>query len=211
MIPKKPDDAEKIFVSVVHHTRSVALLKRSFVVVAILLVAALILWPILNPVEKHLKLSFTKMREGESGKPQMLHPKFQGVDNQGQPYEIIADTATQEGNNRVLLETITGRITLKDNGWIAVSSREGVVELDEGHADLKGMVHISSSDGYSMKTETMRVDIKNNTAMGNVPVEIEGPIGRLEATGFSVDNKTQIITFTGRVNTVIQPKQKKGD
>lgn len=198
--PAKPG-----FTAVKKHTRGVSLVKRLLVAAALLLTVALIAWPLLNPVEKHLKLSFTQMTEAESGKPHMLNPKFQGVDDHGQPYTVYAESATQEAKDKVTVKIITGDITLKNNGWVHFSSRDGIIKVKKGWASLSGDVNVSSNDGYTMRTEHVEMELKAGTASGQSPVTIEGPLGVLEATGFVLDNNAGTVTFSGPVKMVVHP------
>lgn len=193
--------------SIASHTRKVALIKRSLLGIAFILVVALILWPQFRPIEKQLKLSFTKITEGESGKPQMQNPKFQGVDEHGQPYKIYADSATQESKHNVSLANITGDIALRENGWITFSADAGTVNLEKNEALLTGNVHILSDSEYNLKTESIEIFLKDGIASGHAPVTIAGPLGTLEASGFILDNNAKTVVFGGPVKTVLQPKR----
>lgn len=201
----KPEVDGPLFASIMRHNRSVSLIKRILIIVALLLTGMLILWPIINPVEKHLKLSFGKITVGEAGKPQMLHPKFQGVDENGQPYKIYADVAIQEEGKKVQLQTISGNIELNNHKWVTFKADSGNLELENDVGYLTGSVHVESSDHYHLRTETVKINFKKGKAIGHEIVIIEGPKGSLEATGFVADNKAGIITFSGPVKAVIQP------
>lgn len=193
------------FSSLTRRKRNISFIKHLIIGVILLLTIALIAWPQLNPVEKHLKLSFTKITEGESGKPHMLHPKFQGVDEHGQSYTIYADSATQEEDDKVIVKEIHGDITLKDNGWVRFSADGGIVKVKQGWASLSGNVNAISDEHYILHTENIEVQLKAGVASGQVPLIIEGPIGILEATGFVLDNNAGTIIFSGPVKMVVHP------
>ena len=207
MVDQTTKDESASFVSTTAHTKFVSRLKTAFLALAGLLVLLLVAWPLINPVEKHLKLSFSSMNEGESGMPQMVNPKFQGVDDRDQPYNISADIAVQETEDTVRLSKVKGDILLKKNNesWVKVTSDGGVITLSERLIKLYGMVHLVSKSGYTVDTETALIDLGKRVASGEDPVRVQGPLGVIDAMGFYLENDTQKLHFVGPVKLVIYP------
>lgn len=139
----------------------------------------------------------------------MIKPHFQGVDKYNRPYNITADTAIQEGDNKVLLRQINGNITLQDEAWYKFSADAGAMIISRKTIDAYGNINIINNDGYDLLTESAHINLGMGTVSGLDPVTISGPPGTLDAQGFSIENDGETIRFDGPVTLIIHPKQTK--
>ena len=70
---------------------------------------------------------------------------------------------------------------------------------------LESNVVMTTADGYELRSERATIDLGQGTAQGALPVEGDGPAGRIEAQGFHVSHNDGKIRFHGRVHLVVLP------
>jgi len=146
--------------------------------------------------------------------------QYNGVDAQNRPYSITAKSASQpqkpegatsdasEGGESVVnLEKLVADMTMSDGTWVALTADSGVFRRDAGTVDLSGNVTMFHDTGLSFETDAATVDLKNDWARGNQPVEGQNADGQLAAQGFEVKDNGQTIVFTGRSYLKLYPKQ----
>ena len=160
--------------------------------------------------------------------------KYDGVDARNLPFSITAETATQpdstpppadpavapqqpsqtpaapKTDSVINLTNPEADMTMQDGAWVDVKADKGVYNRDQGTADLSGNVKLFHDTGLQIETDAATVDLKNNTAQGNQPVEGQNAAGTLVAEGFQVLNDGRMVIFTGRSYMKIFPKSPKG-
>jgi lipopolysaccharide export system protein LptC len=164
--------------------------------------------------------------------------KYDGVDAKNRPFSITAEAATQPDNNPpadpnaalppgapdenaqqakpaapkpdsiINLKQIIADMTMTDGAWVAVTADAGVYDRDASTVDLSGNVTLFHDTGLQFETDAAKVDLKNDTAEGDQPVEGQNPDGTLAAEGFQVLNGGHTIVFLGRSYMKIYPKSK---
>jgi len=160
--------------------------------------------------------------------------KYDGVDAKNRPFSITADSAIQPDNNRpvdpnatvppgapitntqqtaapkadniINLKTVLADMTMTDGAWVAVQADNGVYDRDASTVDLSGNVALFHDTGLQFQTDAAKVDLKNDTAQGDQPIEGQNPDGTLAAEGFQVLNDGRTVIFTGRAYMKIYPK-----
>jgi len=192
---------------VIGHSRVVSITKIALLAVAFILVAALIILPLTNKVNKNLRLTFSTVEKGAEGElPKMVNPHLQGVDNNDQTYNITAKTATQDKTERMFLKDINADINLKGGGWISLTAEDGLIDHSKKIMDLKGNINLFNQDGYEFNTSEVHANMKNNTLYGDVKITGQGPLGNITGDSFSVENDGGRIKLKGNVKVVLFPK-----
>jgi len=115
--------------------------------------------------------------------------------------------APTEADNVVNLKQLVADMTLSDGAWVAVTADSGVFHRDESRVDLSGNVTLFHDTGLQFQTDAATVDLKNDTAAGDQPVEGQNLDGTLAAQGFEVRDNGQTVVFTGRAYMKIYPKK----
>jgi lipopolysaccharide export system protein LptC len=118
---------------------------------------------------------------------------------QGQPAGVKPDSV-------VNLTKPLADMTLMDGAWVAVQADSGVYDRDSGTVHLNGNVELFHDTGLQFQTDAATVDLRNDTAQGDQPVEGQRPDGTLAAEGFQVLNDGRTVIFTGRAYMKIFPK-----
>jgi lipopolysaccharide export system protein LptC len=188
------------------HKSQVSFVKVFMLIVALGLVSVLIIWPMSSPVDQRYRVAFDSIETTDLISPEMKNPRFQGVDEKNQPYNVTASVAVQKSEDVVSLEKVNGDITLQDNTWYSVSANKGIIALVKKKLDLTGNVSLFTDEGLEMHTEKAHIDLSAGLAEGSHPVKIQGLLGVLNAQGFKVKERGDVIDFTGPVTMTIFPK-----
>jgi len=200
-------EIQQLFHALAVASRIVWAAKITLGIFALALLLMLILWPLEHSLDQKLKMTFRNIPSGAAKTPTMVSPQFHGIDRNGRPYTVIADTAVQDDQNIMHLVNINGEMSLNE-GWMSLLSERGELNMEKKTAELYDSVDLFSNSGYEFTTSKAHVDMGKSKANGNDPVKVQGPLGTLNAKGFSSDGKTNVIHFTGPVEAIVYPKQR---
>jgi lipopolysaccharide export system protein LptC len=119
-----------------------------------------------------------------------------------------ASSANPPPPNLINLNHLIADITMADGAWVAVIADNGVYNRDTGIVDLSGNVNLFHDTGLSFETDAATVDVHNDSARGDQPIEGQRPNSEIVADGFDMKNNGRIVTFTGRAFLKLYPKSK---
>ncbi len=172
------------------------------------LMLMVVAWPQFTAEEEGFRLSISKLAPGQAESLTMLNARFEGLDENDQPFTVTADIATQSENDKdlVTLELPKADITLEDGAWLALTARSGEYRKEAKVLDLIGSVNLFHDKGFEMRTESARIHLNEGVAEGAQPVEGQGSIGTIQAEGFRVLDRGARIFFLGRSHLVIEPE-----
>jgi lipopolysaccharide export system protein LptC len=174
----------------------VGLTKRALPVVALALLCSIALWPEISRDTARARLSFQRGGfEVESG--QVVNAHYNGVDERNRPYTMTAATAHQNGPERVDLVEPKADIQLESGSWLMVQAHKGVFIQHTNQLDLSDDVTLYRDDGMTLHTSSAAIDLKAGAAAGSDMVHIEGPFGTVDAQGFTLTDRGNLIRFTG--------------
>ena len=171
-------------------------------VLALGLLALIAIWPELDRATRQAQVAFRRMAGAVDG-ASMINARYRGTDERGRPYTLTADTARQAGEGRVDLVQPKGDMATENGGWLMVQSRQGVFLQRSNQLDLSRDVMLYRADGMTLRTDAVAVDMKAGAAASATPVQMEGPLGTLDAQGFVLLDKGAVIQFTGPARMVI--------
>jgi hypothetical protein len=138
-------------------------------------------------------------------------PAAAAPDGAGKPAPAAAAQADAEAKaDSVNLQKLIADMTMKDGTWVAVTADDGVFHRDAGTVDLSGNVTLFHDTGLSFETDAATVDLKNDWARGDQPVEGQNADGQLAAQGFEIKDDGKTILFTGRSYLKLFPKKSDG-
>jgi len=175
------------------------------------LAAALILlvvaWPHISGERDKFQLSVANIGADQLENPSMLNARFDGIDQDNQPYSLTADMATQSRRSEdvIELELPKADITLSDGTWLALTARTGEFDRETRQLDLFGTVSLFHDKGFELQTSRARIDLEAGTASGDHPVQGFGVSGSIQSEGFEILERGQRIIFTGRSQLVLMP------
>lgn len=197
------------------HTGFVRSLRVFLPVIAILLLAAIVIWPQMQSDDLRFRIGFAAITSNLDGEPNLLNPRYVGTDDKNRPFAITADIAKHltgsdvpEERAEIGLEMPKADITMDDGTWLVLTADTGVYARGNEILDLEGSVNLFHDTGYEFRTEEATVDLNRGLASGDVPVEGQGPFGTLKAEGFRLIDRGQRIVFTGKSKLVLMSQDR---
>jgi LPS export ABC transporter protein LptC len=124
-------------------------------------------------------------------------------DKHGQKtWELEATSAQQyQDQNVMMLKDVKVTFYAKEGRYFVITGKQGKVYQDSKNMELVGDVVLTSSDGYSLKTQSVTYDHKERKARTSDPVEIEGEHIRLVGRGMLVDMEAKTFKILNQVKT----------
>jgi len=172
---------------------------------AVCIIVALMTWPdrqsTIAILEDSQKESLQTIRKNE-----LSSPKFESVDNKNQPFTITAARAVQADDDEdiLLLERPVGELQLNTGGRVTLKSESGKYWQEQEQLELQENVELSNSDGYTMGTAQLSIDLDASTARSETDVSGFGPAGTLVAKGLHADNAAGVLVFNGPARLVLK-------
>lgn len=194
--------AETRFADAERHRRRVKRLKIALPLLAAACVAAVFLSLVAN---QRPDISLT---DGNTPAIEMAAPVLKGIGENGKPYEVKATQATQDRDGVVQLTDVAGRMELED-GLMVIAAKAGSLKPETGKGRVEGGVTIDLGGQYHFETERADVDMKAGIVTGDAKVRVTGPMGTIDAAGFRVEKSVKRVTFTGGVQSVLNPAEMK--
>lgn len=190
------------------YSRFVGLMKLVLPMSAVSLAALVIAWPYLTKGQAGLPIAFSSIEVDDDDSVFMTNARYFGEDESQQPFTVVADTVTREiGDPDTVRFTLPkAEIQLEDGAWMALAAEHGTLYQSDQMLTLSGAVSIFSDQGYEFHTERAELNLQTSVAHGNDPVEGQGPLGLLNAEGFSLDREDGTLRFEGGVRLILLPK-----
>lgn len=185
--------------------------KTILLILAIFLGVSLFLWPYLKNLQSRASLT----KEGDSKETSILDlknisskevvgPKFLSLDNNSQPYSVEADRGVKEGDEHVMLESLTSNMKMEDGTDVLLHADKGQFNhalRDEAH--LSGKVNLLHAKGYTLNTESAHVNFKSGHISGEEPVNGISEEGSLRGEGFEVDRQNSHLILKGKSHVTL--------
>ena len=169
---------------------------------ALLLLSSIALWPELERTTDKARVAMRGLGTSVEG-GRITNAHYNGMDQHGRPFTVTAATAIQHSSDRIDLTTPNADLTLENGSWINVRSEQGVYTRAAQTLDLSGKVTLYRDDGMTLVTSSATVLIKEGAASSGEPTHVEGPLGVLDATGFTTVEKGAAIQFWGPARAVL--------
>lgn len=194
---RSQDDTARTVEQSTRHSSIVRRLRLVLPLAAVAIVVVMFVWSDMDEAVEPVRRE--EISPQTVGKNELLKPKFQSEDSNRQPYTITADKAFQEAEDldRVILDKPVADISLKDGSWIAIKASDGEYLQSAQKLTLKGNVRLYHDDGYELNTDTVDLNIKDQTARSSAPVSAQGPAGIIKGSGLEAAGQSGIVIFTG--------------
>ncbi len=157
-----------------------------------------------------LPFSFTNIRGLGTDNQTMVNPKYAGTDSRGNPFLLTADLAIQDKHNQrlVSLASLRAEITATDGNELVATAGRGLFNQEKMTLELLAPVELRSANGYQMKTDGAKVDLKKGTVRSTAPVQGKGPLGQISADRMWLADKGNRLYFDGHVRLIISNTEK---
>ena len=206
-----PSDRSKFFRKIRRHSFWVGILRLLLPFLGLGAVAALVIITSFIPkigvegfeLDPGMTLSFN----GSS--ILMNNPKLSGFGDDGQSYEVKADSASQSIllPGLINLNGLFAKITLDDGTWADVRSKDGIYNNDTAALTINSPIKVDSSEGYKVTLQNAEVDLKSGTLISRSPVEVRSETGFMQANQLIIDNSGKRIRFTNGIRLTIVPPE----
>jgi lipopolysaccharide export system protein LptC len=194
------------------HSRRVRFLKRVIPVAASLSVLFILYVMIFDPFRR-LPAGLSISSIGLSGtKVVMDLPRLQGYRKDARPYEVTARSATQDikSPNVVELKDLDANISLGAEGSARLRSPFGVLDSQKETLDLRESVRVTTDNGYDAKLKSARIEFKTGYVKTDEPVSVTMNDGSIEADAMEIVDNGAALIFSGRVRSVLTPRDPGG-
>lgn len=181
-----------------------------------LVAVGLVAFFLLNTRSKGVDDAFLKDFANLEATPEELHmanPRVVGIDDKGQPYEIVADSALQNPGAEDIVELVRPRAASRKAGEATIAyADKGVFQSSSKMLELKDGVtveHSISGETYVLRTPSATVSINDETVESNAGVTGESETGTLRADRMRAYNGEGRVVFEGNVSMRIYPQKAK--
>jgi len=167
-----------------------------------LLLIVFFLWPTLSS----LRLPHFDKAKISSDRVELVHPHYEGKDENGQRYVLTADSAIQVRATPDLLQLILPTATLEKNDNSEgphVTAKAGVYQNKTGQLTLTDGVVLTTPQGDKFNTAAADVDLKNKTIDVKQPISGGGPTLDLSGQGLQYDEDDGLLTVAGPAKLVL--------
>lgn len=199
------DARARDYAHALRHSRRVRFLRRAIPIGAGLSVALLVAVTWFNPFARYGGLSLGPISVSGT-RVVMDAPRLRGFQDETRPYEVTADEASQDIREPHLIDLreLRARITLDDAGNTArVEAAEGRFDTQAEELILSRDVRVVSSDGYTIDLRSAEIDFRSGEVTSSEPVQVHFRDGTIAARGLRVREGGAVITFEGRVESII--------
>lgn len=183
------------------YSRFVVLMKFVLPAIALALIAAVVVWPYVEPRDDRFNIGFAALEGVGPEEPSALNARLVGTDTRDRPYTITADVvrnAVPDAEElEIELELPKADITLEDGSWVVLTADAGTLRRETSALELTGAVNLFHDAGYEFHTTRMTANLEARTAQGDAPISGQGPFGTLEASGFRLDDDGRTVFFSG--------------
>ncbi|MEO1192065.1 MAG: LPS export ABC transporter periplasmic protein LptC [Pseudomonadota bacterium] len=190
------------------YSRLVQVLRLALPVLAVLLFLTVALWRDLIPNPQLIGLEDSALPASEVDELTMIKPRFDGLDEDGQPYTLTALRANQlnEDGDVIFLESPAADITLTSGRWVAISATGGTYFREEERLHLEGQVSLFQDDGYELETSAATINFASGLVDSDAAVAGHGPRGEMQAEGLTVAEQGDLVELKGQSRVLLLPQ-----
>ena len=188
------------------YSRFVGTMKVLLPLTAAAIAGLILAWPGAYEDPQEIALTFAETNSTDAETPGMANARYVGTDANNRPFLVTADEALQDPGKPDLINMVAlqADMTLDNGVWMSVMASSGRYDRAQKTLQLAGPVNIFSDAGYEFHTQSARIDLQNNIAESDEPVQGHGPFGTLSADSFRVIDQGQRLLFRKNVRMIIR-------
>ena len=194
---------EARFAVAARHSRMVRILRIAVPAAVALSLAAILLVSVFNPFRMLLpKLPVDMSNLVISGtKITMESPHMAGYSQDQRPYEVWANTATQDVTDpdHVELHTLRGRVLMQDQSTVTLEAVKGLMDTKQQLLDLHKDIYVQTTAGYEAWLSQAFVDMNKGTVTSDEHVDVKWADGKISADTMKITGGGDVARFDGHV------------
>lgn len=155
---------------------------------------------------RSLIVKLTSTSAGKDGQGvRMVNPRFYGRDSSNRAFVLGASEARRDLANARTVTLAGPNVTLDSDGVnpTRVEASRGIYREDQRRLTLDGGVQMKDGRGYNFTTPSAQVDTTTGQVVGNSGVKGDGPLGRITASSYAVNDRGKRIVMRGDVRARI--------
>lgn len=175
------------------------------------IVMALMIWPKFQTEISQKRFAPSRIDkvalEKAATENRLSNAKFSSLDAKGRPFSIVSSEAVQETKDpdTIQLSAPSGTLRINETETMTAQAKTGTYRQAKQHLTLNDDVVVSRSDGLTMKTAILYVDLMTSDANTDAPVDISGPQGHLTAQGMTMTGGGLKTLFPGPAKLILNP------
>jgi lipopolysaccharide export system protein LptC len=185
------------------HSRMVRALRVAVPAAVILAMAAVVAVSIFNPFRMLLpKLPLDVGNLVVSGtKITMESPHLSGYTPDRRPYELWANTATQDltDPDHVDLKKLRAKVLMEDQSTVTLDALNGLFDSKEQLLDLHKDIYLHTTTGYEAWLTQAFVDMVKGTVTSEEHVDVKWADGTISADKLRITGGGEVVRFEGNV------------
>ena len=124
--------------------------------------------------------------------------RYNGADDKGQKFEIVAKSAIQQSSDVPIVDIrgMFARLALSQ-GPLLIAANQGRYDLDAQKVDVNGPVRVVGPDGYRLETRDVEVDLKRRQVTSSGKVTGSTRLGPFQAGGLKADLGSRTVVLDG--------------
>ncbi|MFZ4540306.1 MAG: LPS export ABC transporter periplasmic protein LptC [Rickettsiales bacterium] len=192
-------EVDHLFASLGRYTRFVGFGKWALVVVAVILTASLLIWPLITKDTSGMRVSFvdSKTAKQAPSSPVMSNPEYQGSSVSGQQYKVTGKTATQKTSDLIVIEAVEAQMVKPTGGWYSLNADTAEYNQAAKRIELMNNVTVIDDKGTTFTTSRATIETDTSHIYGNEAINGVGSMGNIVASGFEIKDNGDHIIFTG--------------
>ncbi|WP_321389288.1 LPS export ABC transporter periplasmic protein LptC [Emcibacter sp.] len=186
----------------------IAILKKSFPVLTVIFLVALVLWPVFSTKEGSFTLAIDRLeKRDETAK--LIKPRYEGKDRYNNPVRISAESAFRKTNDAkdYNFRNLLAEMYLKSGDRMTVEARSGILDVSDQKMLLDDEIVIQSETGFNLTASKAEFLINDKLASGHDGVKGSAPFGAFSSTSFQVNVDDETIFLQGDVKMHIDPQK----
>ena len=162
----------------------------------------------LAPLDRSGDVSFILDKNKVDSAPERMRveaARYTGLDNKGQRFEIVAQTAVQQKSDVPIVDIVgmTASLGLV-RGPVTVEAPRGRYDLGRQQVAIGGAVRVDGADEYHVETRDVTVDLKSRTMRSSGAVAGSMKLGSFSAGRLTadLDERTMVLDGGARLKIV---------
>jgi len=195
------------------YSRFVGLAKRVLPATALALLLLVAVWPrIQGAIDSVHFTALPKIDIKDASEVRMIDPRYTGLDRESRPFVVTADVAhqTPKADDAISLDAPKADLTTQTGNWNELTAYVGLYQPQAQLLDLFGNVELYQDRSNSLRSDSVRIDMAQGTAISHDPVTGDGTFGHIQAQGLKVLDRGDTIIFTGHAALDLNSRTKAG-
>ncbi|MEP0707619.1 MAG: LPS export ABC transporter periplasmic protein LptC [Parvibaculum sp.] len=191
------------------YSRFVSLMKIVLPLGALVLFGVILVYSGVFRSKDKLDIAFREIDTSPSDL-RMVSPRVTGVTEDGTPYVITADNATQDPArpNFVTFDNIQADMKFNaEEDWMSLTASGGTYNSEMQTLELVEKIDIFTTWGYEIHGEAATIDFDEGVLRSDSEIKGHGPLGTLRADRMKAEHASQVLRFDGNVKMLILPDQ----